>query len=136
MAEHGVFYNPFFSVAGTDLSDHVRSITPDLGAEANDDTASGDDSRSEAPGLKTWSFTVEFNQDFAAGAVDATLATAIGTVVAIVYRPDQGAKAVTNPEWSGNALLRRYSPGGGPVGGQLVATAEFSNAGTLTHATS
>jgi hypothetical protein len=133
MAEHGVFFNPFLSVGGTDLSAYVRAITPDFAVEANDDTASGDTTRSEAAGLLTWSFAVEFNQDFAAAKVDATLYAALiaKAVVAIIFRPDQGVVATANPQWAGNALVRSYSPGGGPVGGQLAATAVFGNAGTL-----
>ena len=40
---------------------------------AQDDTVMGDTTRSEAPGLKNWELEGLFNQDYAAGEVDATL---------------------------------------------------------------
>lgn len=135
MAEFGVFKNAHVSIGGVDLSDHVREIRFPRGVEALDDTVMGDDTRSEGAGLLTWGATVTFTQDYAAGSVDATLNPAVGTVVAIIFRPDAGAKSATNPEWTGNALLKAYDPISGAVGDHLEATCELGAAGDITRAT-
>lgn len=135
MAEQ-VLLKAFVSINGVDLSNKMRTITTPQGVEPQDDTAMGDDTRSSAGGLATWSFDIEFNQDFAAGSVDATLSAAKGTVVAIEYRPSTDAVAVTNPKWTGNGLVENYVPIAGAVGDQAIATVTVSAAGTLTRATS
>lgn len=124
------------TVGGTDLSDHIRSITLDYAAELQDDTAMGDTTRSVAGGLKTWSFTVEWLQDYAASKVDATLFSAVGTAVALVGKPTSAAVSATNPTFSGTGVLGTYNPMGGSVGDQAVASSVFTAAGTLTRATS
>ena len=68
-----VLYDASVSVAGTDLSDHVRSVTVDAGQNMVDDTVMADTFVSNAAGLATWSVTVEFLQDYASSKVDATL---------------------------------------------------------------
>ena len=47
---HLVFRNPFVSLNGVDLSDHVRQATLDYKAELQDDTAGGDSSRNRLGG--------------------------------------------------------------------------------------
>lgn len=120
------------TVATEDLSDHIRSITVDYGAELQDDTAMGDDTRSVKGGLKTWSFTVEWLQDFGTSEVDATLFPLVGTAVALVGKPTSDAKSATNPEFTGTGVLGSYNPLGGGVGDMATANTVFTNAGTLT----
>lgn len=135
MAEQ-VLLKVFLSVNAVDLSSKIRSINTPQGVERQDDTAMGGTTRSGAGGLLTWGFDVEFNQDFASGSVDATLAPIVGTVVAIEYRPSTDAVATTNPKWTGNGLIESYVPVAGSVGDQAIATLTVSAAGALTRATS
>jgi hypothetical protein len=135
MAEQ-VLTNAHLTVNGVNLSDHVRSITLRYAAELQDITAMGDSSRARLGGLKDWSFEVEFNQDYAAASVDATLFPIVGTSVAIIIRADAGAVSATNPNFTGNAILESYQPVGGGVGGTHVAPVTFQGNGTLTRATS
>lgn len=120
----------------TDLSSYVRSVTLSYQAETGDETAMGDTTRINLGGLKNWSVEVEFNQDYAAGAVDATLFSDVGTTATIKIRPKSGAVASDNPEYSGTALLTDYSPVGGTVGDVHTTSASFAPAGTLSRATS
>lgn len=136
MAEFGVLKNAHVSIDAVDLSDHVREIRLPRGVEALDDTVMGDDTRSEGPGLLTWGGTITFTQDYAAGSVDATLNAAVGTVVAVIFRPDAAAVGVTNPEWTGNALVKSYDPISGAVGDHLECTVELGAAGDIARATS
>lgn len=130
-----VFTNAFLSVGGTDLSDHVRQVTLQYGAEPQDITAMSATTRNRLGGLLDWSVAVEFNQDYAAGEIDATLFSLVGTSVALVLRPDAGVIGSTNPEYTGNGILDSYQPIGGTVGDAHVAPVNFVAAGTLARAT-
>lgn len=134
MAEQGVLSKPFLKINTVDLSAYVRRISVPQGCVRNPDSASGDDSESGAKGLLTWSIDVEFNQDYTAAKVDATLSAALGTVVAIEYRPSTEAVGTTNPKWTGNGLIEAYEPFAGNVGDHAIATARIGSAGTLTRA--
>lgn len=131
-----VFTDAHLSLGGTDLSDHVRSVTLNYSAETGDITAMGDDTRERIGGLKDWSLDVEFNQDYAASEIDATLFSLVGTSVAIVLRPDSAAVGSTNPEFTGNGILESYQPVGGSIGEVHTSPVRFSSAGTLARATS
>lgn len=134
-----VLYDAFLSVGGTDLSDHVRSVTIDAGTTMQDDTAMGDTFQSNTNGLATWSVTVEFLQDYAASKVDATLYPLLGvaaTNAALVIRPASGVKATDNPQWTGTGVLESYNPVAGSVGDQAMASATWQSASALVRITS
>ena len=133
-----VLYDAYLSVAGVDLSDHVRSVTVDAGQNMADDTAMGDAFVSNTAGLATWSVSVEFLQDYASSKVDATLEPllGIGNTAALVVKPTSGSVSSTNPSYSGTGILESYNPIGGSVGDQAMASATFQSASALTRATS
>jgi len=133
-----VLYDAYLSVAGTDLSDHVRSVTVDAGQNMADDTAMGDAFVSNAAGLATWSVSVEFLQDYALSKVDATLEPllGVGNTAALVVKPTSSSVSSTNPSYSGTGILESYNPIGGSVGDQAMASATFQSASALTRATS
>ena len=133
-----VLYDAYLSVAGVDLSDHVRSVTVDAGQNMADDTAMGDAFVSNTAGLATWSVSVEFLQDYASSKVDATLEPllGIGNTAALVVKPTSSSVSSTNPSYSGTSILESYNPIGGSVGDQAMASATFQSASALTRATS
>lgn len=127
----------YFEVNSVDLSDHVKSVTVNYSGEMQDDTVMGDDTRSNAAGLKNWSMDVQFVQDFAAGEVDATLFSLVGAAAFTVeVRPTSGGRSATNPGFNGNAVLESYQPVAGAVGDLLQAPVTFQAAGTLSRSTS
>lgn len=131
--------NAFVEFDSVDLSSYVRSVTLSYEAETGDDTAMGDDTRSNLAGLKNWSAEVEFNQDYTSSAVDDTLFAKVGTSATLTIRPDAGTASSTNPEYSGDAVLTSYPPIGGSVGDVHTTTASFVPGGsspTLTRSTS
>ena len=133
-----VLYDAYLSVAGVDLSDHVRSVTVDAGQNMADDTAMGDAFVSNSAGLATWSVSAEFLQDYASSKVDATLEPllGIGNTAALVVKPTSGSVSSTNPSYSGTGILESYNPIGGSVGDQAMASVTFQSASALTRATS
>lgn len=136
MAEK-ILTDPHVTINTKDLSDHVRSMTLKHGAEEKDITAGGDASRNRLAGLKDWSVTIEFNQDFVASEVDATLFPLVGAApFAVVFRPDTDAKGATNPEYTGNAILTDYPVIDGGIGDVMVTNITLMGAGTLGRAIS
>lgn len=122
-------------VNAVDLSDQVRQVTVSVEADVQENTAMGDTYRSRLGGLKDWSLEIEFNQDFAAGEVDATLWPLIGTPTTVTVKPTSAAVSATNPTFSGSAILNSYPPLSGSVGDVSTASVSFQGAGTLTRAT-
>lgn len=132
-----VLTDAYVSINGVNLSDHVRSVKITYKADIVDNTAMGATAHTRLPSLKDWSAEVEFNQDFAASNVDATLFPLVGaSAFAVEFRPTSLAASSTNPKFTGNALLESYPPLGGKVGDLATATASLMGTGALTRATS
>lgn len=129
-----VWKNAFLDINAVDLSNDVKSLTVNEGSETGDDTAMGDDTRSALAGLKTYSIDVEFHQDFAAAQVDATLRDLVGAAsFTVLWRPDTGVVAVTNPQRSASMVVESYVPVSGAVGTTpLGATLRLVAAGDVT----
>lgn len=130
------FTDAFVSINSVDLSDHVRSVTLNYAAEMLDETAMGATTRARKGGLKDWSVEIEFNQDYAASEVDATLFTLVGASSTIIVRPvNTGGVSATNPNYTGAAVLESYPPITGAVGDLHVTSVTFQGNGTLSRAT-
>lgn len=121
-------------INSVDLSDQVRQVTVNVEADLQENTAMGDTFRSRLGGLKDWSVELEFNQDFAASEVDATLWPLVGTPTTITVKPTSSAVSATNPSFSGSAILADYAPVDGSVGDVATSGVTFQGAGTLTRA--
>jgi hypothetical protein len=132
-----VLTNAYVLLNAVDLSDHVRSVKVNYKADTPENTAMSNTTKNRLPGLKDWDIEVEFNQDFASAKVDATMFPLVGAAqFAIEIRPDAGARSVTNPAYTGNALLADYTPVGGKVGDVAVAPVKIMGTGTLARQTS
>ena len=130
-----VLTNAFFSFNAVDLSAHVNNIDLGQGVDEVEDTAMADSGRSFVPGLENATITVNFNQDDAASQVSATLDAAKRTSVAFIIRPDSGAIAVTNPEYTGTCFWTSYSPITGAVGDLATAPCTLRVSGVVARAT-
>lgn len=123
------------TAAPVDLSDHVRSVTISYSAEILDKTAMGSSGRRRIAGLKDFNVSVEFNQDFAANKVDATLFGYIGSTAKwITIKKESSAAGAVNPRFHGDVLLESY-PIGGDVGSLMVSSVTFQGDGLLTRST-
>lgn len=132
-----VLKNAYVKINNVDLSDHVTQVTIKYAAEIHDKTAMGATARSRIAGLKDWSADIEFNQDFTAGEVDATLWSLVGAAPFVVeIRPDAGSASATNPSYTGVAVLPEYSPIDGQVGALLKTKITLQGDGNLIRGTS
>jgi len=116
MATLGAFLNAYFELNGTDMSSHVESLTINRSSEMLDITAMGDTARSRTGGLVDWNLEINFHQDYAAGAVDATVYSLIGTTVCFEIRPQNICSTAVNPRFTSIGVIETYNPVGGAVG--------------------
>ena len=119
-----------------DLSDHVSSVTLDITAEEILTTSMGETFQSRTGGLKSGQLSIEFQQDFAASEVDATLFPLLGSTTAFVVKPTSGSVSSTNPSYAGNVLVNSHSPVANGVGELATMSVSFPTSGTITRATS
>lgn len=129
------FTDGFVSFGGTDISSYVTSVTLDYAAEMLDETAMGDTTRIMKGGLKTWSATLEMNQDFADNLIDEILFPLVGTTGTLIVRPTSSAVGAANPNYTGTGIIENYNPFGNSVGELAKTTVTIQSAGTLSRAT-
>ena len=119
-----------------DLSDHVASVTLDITADEIVTTAMGDTFQSRTGGLKSGTLSIDFQQDFAASEVDATLFPLLGSTTAFVVKPTSGSVSSTNSSYSGTVLVNQHIPIANAVGELATMSVSFPTSGTITRATS
>ena len=130
-----VYTNAFIQIKAVDMSSHAESVGLNYASEMQDETAMGDSTRVRKGGLKDWSIDVNWHQNFAAGAVDATLFSLVGTTVCVEMRPQNICSTAINPIFSGIGVIESYNPMGGSVGALLDAPTTIQSAGDLSRAT-
>lgn len=130
-----VLTNAYVVLNSVNLSDHVKQVTLDYKAELQDSTAMGDTTRERLGGLKDWTLTIEFFQDYAASNVEATLFPLVGTTFAVEVRADAGAVSTSNPKYTGTGILEGLPLVSGSVGDMAMASVTINAAGALTRAT-
>lgn len=108
----------YIEVNGVDFSDHVSSVEVSMKKKSIDTTNFSGGGSEAVAGLKEDEFTITFQQDFAAGEVDAILYPLYDeeTEFTVTVRPFAGAVATTNPEYSATCILLEYQPLSGKVG--------------------
>jgi len=137
-----VLTNAFISIDGTDFSDHVTSVTLNQNVDAVETTAmSSSGARTRVGGLKDNSVTIEFNQDFSAAELEATVNDAAATWVGqnditIIVKPDGGATSATNPSYTFDVLVSEWTPLNGAVGELATVSVTWPVNGNITKATS
>lgn len=135
-----VLKNPSIVMNSVDMSDHADSVTIETAFDEVESTAFGDTFKQFEQGMGDATITVELQQDFAAGEVDATLwpLASAGTSFTVVVKPVAAAVSATNPTYTMTARLFSYSPLDGSVGDLSKTTVTMRNASStgLVRATS
>lgn len=119
------------TVAGTDLSNRVKSVTINDDREELDDTVMSHSARSIFGGLPTPGITITFLQDYAASNVHEVLRAAVNVSTTVVVRlTSSAARSATNPEWHFTGKLMSYQPIDGAVGALQERSVTFRPTGT------
>lgn len=120
------------SIGGADVSDHFMSATLSVNADLKEVKKFQSGWISRLGGLKDWSVTLNYNQDYDDNQIDEQLWGWLGTSQALLIRPDDAARSASNPEYMGNIVLESYSPLTGEVGELVEGSAVFQGNGTLS----
>ncbi|MFI5755622.1 hypothetical protein [Streptomyces sp. NPDC051569] len=126
----------FVSLAGTDLSDYARKADLSVEVEDKDVTTYASLGWKEVRGgLKSGELGLEFLQDTAAGKIDALMWPLLGTVVPFVARLDNAPASTSNPQYSGNVLIKGWNPIEGSVGDEASVSVSYPTSGAVARAT-
>jgi hypothetical protein len=117
------------------LSSSVASVTLDITTDEIEVTAFGSTYRSRIGGLKDASVSLDFHQDFGAGAIDAILFPLMGSTVAVKIAPTSGTITATNPEYRFDALVTQYQPFAGAVGDLATLSVTWPVSGEVVRGT-
>ena len=123
------------TINGTNLSSSLTSVDLSLSADEVDTTTFGGEWRTVVGGLKSGSITLNFNQDFGAGSVDATLFPLFNTAATVVITPTSATVSATNPSYTAIALVNSYQPFASSVGDLATLSITLPTSGTVSRAT-
>jgi hypothetical protein len=123
------------TVGTTVLSDSIASVTLDITTDEIETTAFGQTYRTRIGGLRDASVSLDFHQDFGAGAVDALLFPLMGSTVAVKIAPTSGTVTATNPEYRFTALVTQYQPFAGSVGDLATLSITWPVSGEVVRGT-
>jgi hypothetical protein len=123
------------TVGTTVLSESIASVTLDITTDEIETTAFGQTYRTRIGGLRDASVSLDFHQDFGAGAVDALLFPLMGSTVAVAIAPTSGTVTATNPEYRFTALVTQYQPFAGAVGDLATLSITWPVSGEVVRGT-
>ncbi len=125
------------TVNGTAFSNVLQSVSLDLSSDEIETTAFGGNWRTRIAGLRSGSVTLNFYQDFAAGAVDAVLYPLFnaGAMATVVVQPTSATVSATNPAFTAVCLVSQYQPFSASVGDVATLSVTWPTNGTVTRAT-
>jgi len=133
-----IFVATDFSVSingSTALASYLTQV--ELKASANDitTTAFGSTWVTRVAGLKEGSLTLNFNQDYAASTVDATLWPLLGANATVVIKPTSSAVSSANPAYTAICLVTDLTPVSGQIGDLATFSVTWPTTGTVSRAT-
>jgi len=132
-----IFVATDFSVSingSTALASYLTQV--ELKASANDITTTSFGSTwvTRVAGLKEGSLTLQFNQDYAAATVDATLWPLLGSNATVVIKPTSSAVGSANPAYTALCLVTDLTPVSGNIGDLATFSVTWPTNGTVTRA--
>lgn len=133
-----IFVATDFSVSingSTALASYLTQVELKLSATDVTTTAFGSTFVTRVAGLKEGSLTLNFNQDYAATAVDATLFPLLGANATVVIKPTSTAVSATNPSYTTTCLVTDLTPISGQIGDLATFSVSWPTTGAVTRGT-
>lgn len=130
-----VINNANVSIGGVDLSSHITKVTLSSSRAEIETTTMGNTAKRRVAGLADNSVSIDFNQDFAAAACEATLYPLLGSTATVIVKPNGTATGTANPSYTFSALVTEWTPLDAQVGELASASITWPIDGTLTKAT-
>jgi len=131
-----VITNASITIGGVDLSSSIRKVTLSSSRAELDTTTFGSTAKRRVAGLADNKVSLDFNQDFSASSVEASIYSLIGTTTTIVIKPNGTTASATNPSYTFTALVTDWTPLDVQVGDLASATISWPIDGAITKATS
>lgn len=133
-----IISNPVVIISGGTVSSNCRQATITFTADEVDTTNFGSGGYKESTGgLKSGTISFEWQNDYAAAALDATFFPLLGTVVSWEVHPASTAAVGTaNPKYSGSALVTEYMPIDSAVGDLATLKTSWPTVGSYARGTS
>jgi hypothetical protein len=119
---------------GTDISTWLTQTEMQFEVNDVETTAFGSTWRSRVAGLKTGTVNLQFNQDFAASKVDATIYPLLGSIGTVSISPLSTVVSSTNPSYTATVLINAYGVSG-QIGDLSTVSVTWPISGTVTRAT-
>lgn len=130
-----VLLNASIVINSVDLSNHITSVEIDEKYADIDTTAfQTGGSKTRVAGLGDHGVTINFQQDYAASSVEATIYPLVGTNASFAIKPLNSTTTTTNPAYTFSALITEWKPIAGKVGDLLVSSATWPVNGSVTKA--
>ena len=123
------------TINGGTVSSSLASVELPIEIDEQETTSFGSEWRTRIAGLKSGSITLEFHQDFAAGALDSILWPLLGTNATVVVIPTSGTVTSSNPSYTGTFLVTQYTPYASTVGDLATVSVSWPLTVALTRAT-
>ena len=130
-----VVTNANVSIGGVDLSSHITKVTLSTTRAEIETTTFGNTAKRRVAGLADNSVSIDFNQDFAAATVEATLYPLLGSTAQVIIKPNGTATGTANPSYSFSALIVEWTPLDAQVGELASASISWPIDGTIAKAT-
>lgn len=130
-----VLTDAVITVNSVALSDRANSVTLNYEIDSVEATAFGSTGHKFVGGLQNNSLDIDFQQDFAAANVEATVFPLVGTTTTVTIKATSGAVAADNPEYTlTGCFLAAHTPVAAAVGEMAMTSLSFTG-GVLTKAT-
>lgn len=130
-----VITNATVKVNSVDLSSHITKVTLSTTVAEVTTTTFGNTAVRRVGGLRDNSVALDFNQDFAAASVEATLYPLLGSTALVEVWPDGTSTGSANPKYSFNVLVTEWMPLDAQVGELTTASITWPIDGTIAKAT-
>jgi hypothetical protein len=123
------------TIGAVDLSSHIKKITIDTSRAELETTTFGNTAKRRVAGLADNKVSIDFNQDFSAATVEASVYPLIGSTAAVIVKPGTAAVSATNPSYTFNVLVTDWTPLDAQVGELASASISWPIDGAITKAT-
>ena len=129
-----VITNATVTIGSVDLSSSIRKVTLNTSRAELDTTTFGNTAKRRVAGLADSKVSLDFNQDFSASSVEASIYSLIGTTTTVVIKPSGTTVSATNPSYTFTALVTDWTPLDAQVGDLASATISWPIDGAITKA--
>jgi hypothetical protein len=130
-----VITNASVTIGSVDLSSSIKKVSLTSSRAEIETTTFGNTAKRRVAGLIDNKVSLDFNQDFSASSVEASIYSLLGTTATVVIKPNGSTASATNPSYTFTALVTEWMPLDAQVGELASASITWPIDGTITKAT-